>query len=227
MDRKIIRATVEAYLWVSKITAVGFMFVIPTVFGLWLDFYFGVVDGTGIPIFTMLLTFIGVICGILGVMSLVNEDEDDEVEPQQIGHMRLERIAKNQTKITDLQNGYNQILPMSLSNAAKAMTSALDDIDALEDHLGQLAFQFRGAKRDEKKRRKIVKKYEVAMKKLFKIGWSGEPDVESQLPDEYMPQVYKDFWTERLQRSQADDAFDERHRPDPIQKLMFGKREEK
>jgi hypothetical protein len=48
------------------------------------------------------------------------------------------------------------------------------------------------------KQTEIVRQYEVTMRALFDTGqWCRQPDVDSQLPDELMPEVYKEFWASK------------------------------
>ena len=63
-----------------------------------------------------------------------------------------------------------------------------------EERLGQLAFQFRGTRRDDE-RRKIVSEYAATVDRLIKSGcWREAPPPEDQLPDDCMPQSFFDFW---------------------------------
>lgn len=57
----------------------------------------------------------------------------------------------------------------------------------LEMLLCDIACAFRGSDNQED-RRAISKSYEVIFRQLEMIeGWCGEPYLDSQLPDEYMP----------------------------------------
>ena len=63
-----------------------------------------------------------------------------------------------------------------------------------EERLGQLAFQFRGARRDDE-RRKIADEYAATVDRLIKSGcWDEAPPPEDQLPDDHMPRAFFDFW---------------------------------
>ena len=63
-----------------------------------------------------------------------------------------------------------------------------------EERLSQLAFQFRGTRREDE-RRKIAEEYAEAVDRLIKSGcWDEAPPPEDQLPDDYMPQAFFDFW---------------------------------
>ncbi|MGH9197539.1 MAG: hypothetical protein ACRD1T_17580 [Acidimicrobiia bacterium] len=75
-----------------------------------------------------------------------------------------------------------------------------DVIHQLELDLGYLSTEWRAGKGGPEREAEILAAYEQAMKELYRIGhWSGEPDIQSQLPDELMPQVYHDYWRRQLQ----------------------------
>lgn len=72
-------------------------------------------------------------------------------------------------------------------------------LEALEDELAYLAMAYRGSETDQSESA-ILADYERVMNELFHIGhWSGEPDAESQLPRQMMPQVYREYWRTRMQ----------------------------
>lgn len=48
-----------------------------------------------------------------------------------------------------------------------------------------------------KKREEIAQQYEKVMRQLFSLNWDGHLDVEGELPDEFMPQEYFEFWDTR------------------------------
>lgn len=63
-----------------------------------------------------------------------------------------------------------------------------------EERLGQLAFQFRGARRDDE-RKKIAEEYAATVKRLIDSGgWDEAPPPEDQLPDAHMPPAFFAFW---------------------------------
>jgi hypothetical protein len=74
-------------------------------------------------------------------------------------------------------------------------------IDGLEIELARSAEGWRRSKDNLTERDLYYEAYATAMEELFRIGhWSGEPDAESQLPYDLMPQVYKEFWREKAGR---------------------------
>ena len=65
------------------------------------------------------------------------------------------------------------------------------------ERLGLLAMRFRGT-RDDAVRRKITVEYAEAVERLIKSGcWQEMPAFEDQLPDDWMPQAFFDFWLRR------------------------------
>jgi hypothetical protein len=63
-----------------------------------------------------------------------------------------------------------------------------------EELLGQLAFRFRGSRRDDE-RRKIADDYAATVDRLIKSRmWDEMPGPEDQLPDEFMPQAFWNHW---------------------------------
>jgi hypothetical protein len=65
-----------------------------------------------------------------------------------------------------------------------------------EAHLGALAMSFRGTRvKDE--RESIAKEYAKTVKKLVKSRcWKEMPPPEDQLPDEYMPREFFQYWSQ-------------------------------
>lgn len=60
--------------------------------------------------------------------------------------------------------------------------------------LGVLAMKFRGI-RDEEQRREIAKDYADTVERLMRSGhWHEMPAPEDQLPDDWMPQAFFDYW---------------------------------
>lgn len=65
------------------------------------------------------------------------------------------------------------------------------------ERLGQLAMSFRGTRRDDE-RRAIANEYSQAIERLIQSGnWQEVPSLEDQLPDEWMPQAFYDYWAEQ------------------------------
>jgi hypothetical protein len=73
---------------------------------------------------------------------------------------------------------------------------------ALEDELSDLAYEWRGTK-DEL----VLKQYQIKLRALIKLGYTYVLDVESELPDRYMPREY-------LQK----------HRPEALKALQASQR---
>jgi hypothetical protein len=66
-----------------------------------------------------------------------------------------------------------------------------------EEHLGELAMKFRGARRDEE-RRAIAGDYSQTGQQLIDGGcWREMPAPEDQLPDAGMPTAFFDYWSHR------------------------------
>jgi hypothetical protein len=60
--------------------------------------------------------------------------------------------------------------------------------------LGILAMDFRG-ERDKTTRRQIADKYACVVDRLIKSGnWQEMPAPEDQLPDQWMPLSFYDYW---------------------------------
>jgi hypothetical protein len=68
-------------------------------------------------------------------------------------------------------------------------------IHGLELELGEIAERYRkGTARSEAQQRAITE-YQQAVEELFRIGhWEGSIDPDAQLPEDHMPEVYKDYW---------------------------------
>lgn len=63
-----------------------------------------------------------------------------------------------------------------------------------EERLSQLAGRFRNTRQDDE-RRNIAGEYAEIIERLIKRGhWDEMPPPEDQLPDDYMPQAFFDFW---------------------------------
>jgi hypothetical protein len=68
------------------------------------------------------------------------------------------------------------------------------NIPADEERLGQLAMRFRSTRRDSK-RRQIFAEYAEAVDRLIQSGsWNEAPAPEDQLPHDYMPRAFFEFW---------------------------------
>jgi hypothetical protein len=68
-------------------------------------------------------------------------------------------------------------------------------LDTLERDLGRFAEGWGRSKDHPSQREMFYEAYVNTLEELFRIGhWSGEPAAESQLPDELMPKVYREFW---------------------------------
>lgn len=59
------------------------------------------------------------------------------------------------------------------------------ELRQLESYLGELAARWRGTYRED-----IVQEYHATMSLLYELGWDAILDVESELPDELMPEQY-------------------------------------
>ena len=63
-----------------------------------------------------------------------------------------------------------------------------------EERLGVLAMQFRGTRCDEE-RRAIARDYCQTVDRLIRTGnWHEIPSLEDQLPDEWMPEAFFEYW---------------------------------
>jgi hypothetical protein len=66
-----------------------------------------------------------------------------------------------------------------------------------EEHLGELAMKFRGT-RHEAERRAIAADYSQTVERLIRSGtWREMPAPEDQLPDDWMPTAFFDYWSDR------------------------------
>jgi hypothetical protein len=64
-----------------------------------------------------------------------------------------------------------------------------------EAHLGALAMKFRGT-RDAAERQVIAAECASTVNQLIKSGhWSEMPPPEDQLPDDWMPEEFFQFWS--------------------------------
>ncbi len=66
-----------------------------------------------------------------------------------------------------------------------------------EERLGALAMQFRGTRCDSE-RHDIAQEYARTVQRLIQTGhWFEVPAPEDQLPEDWMPSEFFDFWLER------------------------------
>jgi hypothetical protein len=65
-----------------------------------------------------------------------------------------------------------------------------NDAEQLELRLGDLAMNFRGAKGDIQRREEIVHEYHAIISKLYQNGRNPSLDLDSELPDKFMPEEY-------------------------------------
>jgi hypothetical protein len=62
------------------------------------------------------------------------------------------------------------------------------------ERLSILAMKFRGTQR-ESERREIAREYSLAVERLIQSGvWQEMPAPEDQLPDDWMPKAFFDYW---------------------------------
>ena len=65
------------------------------------------------------------------------------------------------------------------------------------ERLGILAMKFRGTRHDAE-RRNIAKDYSQTVERLIQSGsWQEMPPPEDQLPDDWMPEAFFDYWLRR------------------------------
>jgi hypothetical protein len=80
-------------------------------------------------------------------------------------------------------------------------------IDQLEEQLGSLAMAFRTSAEDSPERADVVRQYHQALQSLLEIEeWCGTPDLDSQLPDEFIPEVYHRHGNGKFAAGTARDA---------------------
>lgn len=66
--------------------------------------------------------------------------------------------------------------------------------DQLSDRLGWIAFHFRGT-RDSEERKRLATEYEQVVNELIESGiWDEVPGPEDELPYEWMPRRYFEYW---------------------------------
>lgn len=65
------------------------------------------------------------------------------------------------------------------------------------ERLGVLAMMFRGTRCDAE-RRDIAREYSQTVERLIKSSsWHEMPSPEDQLPDDWMPKTFFDYWLRR------------------------------
>ncbi len=67
------------------------------------------------------------------------------------------------------------------------------ELRRLEDHLGDLAAEWRGSQEQSEHAAAIVREYHATLERLIELGWDasvGELDYEDLLPDDLMPDAY-------------------------------------
>jgi sugar phosphate isomerase/epimerase len=82
-------------------------------------------------------------------------------------------------------------MTMKRKHAVDQSLRAVDpQMRALEDELDKLAGVFRALLGFPGEQAGIVKEYHAVFEKLYALGWDGDLGVESELPDEFMPERY-------------------------------------
>lgn len=76
-----------------------------------------------------------------------------------------------------------------------AMNPVPPNMACAEERLGGLAMKFRGARHDAE-RRDIAKDYSQTVERLIRSGrWQEIPPPEDQLPDDWMPAAFFQYWS--------------------------------
>ncbi len=84
---------------------------------------------------------------------------------------------------------------------ARYLTRRAQRIDELEIDLARFSAGWRRSREHPSERAAYYEAYRDTIDELFRVGhWAGEPDAESQLPYELMPESYKQFWQARIKR---------------------------
>src|SRR5260370_11035466 len=87
------------------------------------------------------------------------------------------------------------ILEYPRTGTGLSMKSTSRETVPPEKLLSALAMQFRGT-RDESARQRIAASYALAVKRLKDSGkWREIPPLEDQLPDDWMPREFFDYWS--------------------------------
>jgi len=75
------------------------------------------------------------------------------------------------------------------------MNSIPPNVAQDEERLGGLAMKFRGTRR-EAERRAIAEEYSQTVGRLIHSGrWHEMPPPEDQLPDDWMPAAFFEYWS--------------------------------
>jgi hypothetical protein len=75
------------------------------------------------------------------------------------------------------------------------MSSIPPNVAQDEERLGGLAMKFRGTRHDAE-RRDIAQDYSETVDRLIHCGtWHEMPPLEDQLPDDWMPRAFFEYWT--------------------------------
>jgi hypothetical protein len=64
------------------------------------------------------------------------------------------------------------------------------ELRRLEFYLGELAGLWRGAYGDQERQDETVQEYRAILARLYELGWDATLDIESELPEELMPEEY-------------------------------------
>lgn len=75
------------------------------------------------------------------------------------------------------------------------------ELARLEDHLGDLAAQWRGARGQPERQAMIVRDYHATFADLTQRGWDADVanlEHEATLPGESMPEPYREYHGERI-----------------------------
>jgi hypothetical protein len=77
------------------------------------------------------------------------------------------------------------------------MNTTPADVEQDEDRLGVLAMTFRGTRHDAE-RKDIARDYCETVERLIRSGrWENVPPPEDQLPDDWMPATFFEYWFSR------------------------------
>jgi len=83
------------------------------------------------------------------------------------------------------------LMNMNFNIHRKVDEEVLDHEDM--EYLEELAFRFRG---NGEPRDYLVREYSKTVERMIRRGtWKDCPGPESQLPDEFMPRTFREFWT--------------------------------
>lgn len=74
----------------------------------------------------------------------------------------------------------------------------------LQIKLGELAALWRGSIGDQEREDAAIKAYYNTLEQLYATGWNDVLDWDSELPDELMPQKYRDLHLQRASRGKTN-----------------------